>query len=453
MSSAIPDTEVGRQLRWLVEAVRRLPISVPDLEMHLAPALLARLPPDRLNAVFARAGATATTRFVAVVTATPTSIEATVDPGSGGPPLVVSLAADGDGRIAELAVRPIALTPRADRGLPPLSLPQPTGPSAVGTVTVVVTDDARGGRRIPVQLWYPAVGIDPGAGPALYAPPGTSAALAEELAVPVGDVGAIRTHATSAPRPATGGDRLPLVLFSPGLGVTRPFYSGLAADLASHGYVAAVLDHPGNGALVELPDGPPMEAVDQSEDDLRAARVADLRAVLDELQRLDADPGCRLHDALDLDTVALAGHAQGGAAAAEAMRIDDRFRAGIDLDGPLYGEVVGTGLDRPFLLVSSDRPDQAEDDTWTSFRAQSPAALSLLVAGTGPMSFSDWPTLASFRPPDEPRQSFDIGTIDPNRSFAVQSAVVVAFLDTHVRGIPAPLLDGPSPEYPEVRFR
>jgi hypothetical protein len=34
----------------------------------------------------------------------------------------------------------------------------------------------------------------------------------------------------------------------------------------------------------------------------------------------------------------------------------------------------------------------------------------------------------------------------------VTSDLLLAFFNAHLSGTPAPLLDGPSPEYPEVQF-
>ena len=124
----------------------------------------------------------------------------------------------------------------------------------MGTETFVVTDAARDGRRIPVQLWYPADRRSARKSrPARYALPATSAALAELLAVPVEDVAAIKTNAFAGPDLARTRRRLPVVLFSPGFGVSRLFYSGLAADLASHGYLVAVLEHPGESSPSSSP--------------------------------------------------------------------------------------------------------------------------------------------------------------------------------------------------------
>ena len=55
------------------------------------------------------------------------------------------------------------------------------------------------------------------------------------------------------------------------------------------------------------------------------------------------------------------GHSMGGATAAATMRLDRRLAAGVDLDGTLYGPVVGAGLPRPFLLMSS--PDTTAPTT------------------------------------------------------------------------------------------
>ena len=155
VSSSIPDTPVGDQLRWLLDAMRNLPIPTPDVEAHFSAEFLARLPADQLNAVLADVGDGSTTRFLGVTVMTPTSIDAALDPGTGAARAVVSMSVDGDGRITSLFGKPFPLEPRAVLGLDPVSLPEPTGPMPVGTDTVVATDDTRDGRRIPVQLWYP----------------------------------------------------------------------------------------------------------------------------------------------------------------------------------------------------------------------------------------------------------------------------------------------------------
>lgn len=456
LSTEIPDSPAGRQLGWMLEAARHLPIPAPLIEEHFSAGFLAQFPPDQLNALLTPSGDPQSLRFLGVLAQTPSSLDAALDPGAGQPRQVFAVAVDGDGRVAGLRGKPFPVGPRSARGLGPVSLPRPSGPSPVGQRAIVATDAARPGRRIPVDLWYPA---KPGpARPARYALPATAARLAEELAVSVEDVVSVKTNALASPKVATSGRKLPVVLFSPGAGVNRLLYSGLSADLASHGYLVAVLEHPGETQPVEFPDGtvaPPVPV--DSEDGLLAllpTRVADVRSVLAHLKKMNSQTGSPLRAALDLDRVALAGHSLGGATAAEAMRLDRRFRAGVNLDGTLFGDVVATGVDRPFLLMSSGRPEEPEeDDTWVPFEKASAAAQSLHVDGTAHMDFSDLPALTALRPAGEPRQAYGLGTLAPGRSFALQSTYVLAFLDRHLRGEAAPLLDGPSAKYPEVQFR
>lgn len=451
-ATSIPDTPTGHQLRWFLEATNSLPIPVAAIEEHFSAGFLTQVPPDQLNLLLTQQGFSTLTLF-RVVSTTEMSIDAAVNFGTGGSPLVLALTVDADGRIAGIGTKFIPLPPRAERGLAPVSLPRPTGRYPVGTETFVVTDEAQDGRRIPVQLWYPADRRSATtSSPAQYALPVTSATIAELLAVPVEDVAAIETNSFAGPDLARSRRRLPVVLFSPGSGVSRFFYSGLAADLASHGYLIGVLDHPGEDQPVEFPDGSvlPPGPVD-SEEALLAVRMADIRAAQGLLARLDAEPGGRMYNALDLRKVVLAGHSFGGAVVAEAMRLDQDVSVGINLDGTMWGPVVDTGLDRAFLLFGSDGHAE-QDPTWTSFRTHSPKTTTLEIAGADHMNFTDLPDLFALRSPDEPREFLGIGPIDTRRSTTIQTAYVRAFLDHHLRNKPSPLLDGPSRRYPDVRF-
>lgn len=45
-----------------------------------------------------------------------------------------------------------------------------------------------------------------------------------------------------------------------------------------------------------------------------------------------------------------------------------------------------------------------------------------------------------------------IGTLDPARALRIQQAHPLAFFDLHLRGRRGHLLDGPSANFPEVKF-
>ncbi|WP_425265297.1 alpha/beta hydrolase family protein [Streptomyces rubellomurinus] len=214
-----------------------------------------------------------------------------------------------------------------------------------------------------VQLWYPAQKSPAGAQRAQYLgrteqeARTVSDALAGAVCLPgflVDGVPRARTHAVFNAPVAGGGDRFPVVLFSPGAGGVRTQNTAWAEELASHGYVVAALDHPYDSAAVVLDDGRTIRAATASTGDRdadeelaagwTAVRAADLGFVLTRLESLDrgtiAAPLVGREPStgrLDTARAAVTGHSMGGAAALQAARQDPRFAAVIDLDGYPHG--------------------------------------------------------------------------------------------------------------------
>lgn len=129
--------------------------------------------------------------------------------------------------------------------------------------------------------------------------------------------------------------KLPLLVFSPGMGVAPGAYASLLRGIASHGYVVLAVAHPR-----PLPDSLP---------DIAGRIADDLVATLDRLQRSDVPL-----DDIDLGRIGVFGHSLGGAAAALACRSDPRYKAGIDFDGTVFGDVTQFGVPRPFMLFMAD---------------------------------------------------------------------------------------------------
>lgn len=77
--------------------------------------------------------------------------------------------------------------------------------------------------------------------------------------------------------------------------------------------------------------------------------------------------------------------------------------------------------------------------------------------GAGHLSFTDLPhaALPGNLPGHLPADTYAalLGTIAPARATALTRAYTRAFADHFLRGRPAPLLDGPSPRFPEVELR
>lgn len=183
--------------------------------------------------------------------------------------------------------------------LPRPVFPEPSGRYAVGTTVVQWTDSARpeeatadpGDRRtVVVQLWYPAQESPAEAARARYLGRTEREArlvargVADHLGVPgllLDEVPRARTHAVPGAAVAAGGERFPLVLFSPGLGGVRTQNTAWAEELASRGYVVAAVDHPYDSAAVVLADGRVIRTRlratgDPEETDARFAAVVNL---------------------------------------------------------------------------------------------------------------------------------------------------------------------------------
>ncbi|WP_405167297.1 hypothetical protein OG203_20755 [Nocardia sp. NBC_01499] len=265
--------------------------------------------------------------------------------------------------------------------VPVPDLPRPTGPYAVGTEIFrwvdrdrpeTATDSAEDRRNVVVQAWYPA---DPAArgGRSEYLD-GLNRLPKNITMLPrclMRGYHRIDTHGRTEVSINADRARWPVVLFSPGYGAPRAFYTGLIADLASRGFVVLAVDHPYEVAVTELADGtiatPRQHFLDNDPDESRYmsgqldVRAADLRFVVDQLLRPDT-MGPRLSGHLDTDHVAAIGHSFGGATAAAALAGDPRLKAAANIDGTLYGSLPQQTLTKPFLLVQSDHAETGHSD-------------------------------------------------------------------------------------------
>ncbi|WP_408607419.1 alpha/beta hydrolase family protein [Kitasatospora mediocidica] len=365
----------------------------------------------------------------------------------------------------------IATGPVAAWAFPVPVFPEPTGHFAVGTRVVQWTDplrpetftaDPNDRRTVVVQLWYPAQKSPAGAQRAQYLgrteheARTVSDALARGVGLPgflVDGVTRARTRSVFDAPVATGGERFPVVLFSPGSGGVRTQNTAWAEELASHGYLVAALDHPYDSAAVVLADGRTItnetfSSGDPAKDDELAAgwtaiRAADLSFVVTQLGRVDhgeiTDP---LTGRLDTSRVAVTGHSMGGAAALQAARQDRRFDAVIDLDGYPHGP-TSPSLDQPTLaLTAAITPatdprylprltDALKSNTATSYR--------LTIPGAAHLTFMDAPL---YLPP----VPSIVGSLGRAESPRIVAAATLAFLDATLQGEPG-ALTGVLPAY------
>jgi dienelactone hydrolase len=359
-----------------------------------------------------------------------------------------------------------------------LTLASPTGPYAVGRSEydwIVPTridpfaPDRNAKREVVVWVWYPAPPATRRAATAPYLPAAWVQTRAQDQGISAWiehDLSAIRTHSVADAPLAEAQRAYPVLIMQPGMGPIVTDYTVLAENLASHGYVVFGIDPTYTAKVVVFPDGrvalraegatipDRADAVEADEDANRIQKVwtADARFVLDELERLDADPASRFYQRLDLAHVGLFGHSFGGATALRVCELDARCRAGADLDGTLFSDEAAGSLQRPFLFMTEDGCG-SNCDTMRQMVAKAVAAATCLsVRGAKHFNFSDLPL--RLLPPARLmlRAMGAIGSIRPQRGLEITDAYLVAFFDETLKGVDSGLLQGPSAAYPGVQF-
>ncbi|MFC6333553.1 alpha/beta hydrolase family protein [Paenibacillus septentrionalis] len=333
--------------------------------------------------------------------------------------------------------------------LPKVVLPSPTGPYAIGTTMYHWVDETRmepftletdDHREVIVRVWYPGE-LSSKMTPASYAYDaehihtlikGQPLYIKAILAA----IKRVETHSYSLLPISQAQDEYPVLVLSPGLGASNFMYTSFTEQLASHGYVVAVIEHSYYTEIPTLfPDGRitegkvefHAEANDwESMNEHTQLWKDDVRFVLDRLEHINQDdPHHILTGKLDTNQIGMLGHSFGGATAAQVMHYDPRVLAGINMDGFPYGEKLDQGLINPFLFILSPDTDkfarsELEEKEWREYDLDSREAYEQLagefmlrkhgmlrnggsewvVQGTDHMSFSDVgmysPLLGSF---------------------------------------------------------
>lgn len=332
--------------------------------------------------------------------------------------------------------------------LPVPALTPPDGPYRVGTSTFrwvdesrpeLATDDPADRRNVIVQAFYP-VADDANGPPSVYMdglhnlPPRVSG-LPRFL---LRDLNRTDTHCISGAPIGTQRARWPVILFSPGFGASRAFYTSLTAGLASRGMAVLAIDHPYEAGVAELADGRVVSTVIRrrpGDRDLipymtaqQDLRVADLRFALDRIASLP------LAEHLDLDRIAAVGHSFGGASSLAALAQDRRIRCAVNIDGTPYGVLPEAHLDRPVMWLQNDltesqvSPRYLDGNTRILHGLRSAAGYRFQARHVNHFGFTDFPCLLS--PPGRWLLSLAMGGArDPESIHRATVALVTAFVD------------------------
>lgn len=287
-----------------------------------------------------------------------------------------------------------------------ISLPEPSGSNAVGTIVWHWIDTTRPEaltatdgdyREITVQAWYPAALNSPAAA-APYAPY-------------YQDWSNVTSWSKSAPalRPST--EALPVIVLAPGRGMPSHFYTFVAEELASHGYFVMAVNSPHSGR-VAYPDGRlvlpseryaipfetlvgPYEEVDKFYAEAAESGAADIAFALRRIEQINQnDPESRFTRRLDTSRFGAFGHSLGGRIVGAAVAADDRFVAYASMEGVPPRAARKNGMDAAVLMMlSSELPDMAQPNIRDVIPNRRNDVYIATLEGYGHNSVSDLPLI------------------------------------------------------------
>jgi len=340
-----------------------------------------------------------------------------------------------------------------------IPLPATTGSFAIGTTVLHLTDSGRrenldpgnhGPRELMIQIWYPV--DDSVSGRAK----GRVSDFVESW------FEREREHSIIDAPISLARTTYPVLIFCPSWHGQRGQNFFQVAELVTQGFIVVGIDHPYGSAVTVFTDGRVARARLVPFQDLSSeqtlqdsndyidrqlrVRVGDVEFVVAQLEKYNSTKSKNLLSGrLDLSRLGIFGYSFGGAVAAQACWQDKRFKAGIDLDGSIFGEVANDGVRQPFLFLfeTTEPPGAAElgsgnlqkrlkaqlDARDIRIARQSVAKYGSVltgVAGTRHANFTD--------PPAFPAIGYylrDTGRLNVRQGLQIINAFTVAFFEKY----------------------
>jgi dienelactone hydrolase len=366
-----------------------------------------------------------------------------------------------------------------------VTLPQPTGPFAVGCTTYAWGDEspdtlapvAGTKREIFIWMWYPAVDRPAKTYEYLPSPWRTELERTQPgiFKIMSRDLSKVHSYSLTNADISPKQSSYPVVIFRAGASSQVTNYTTLVEDLASYGYIVVGIDAPYRTRVVVFPDGRVVERTPENNPELfsgeelnhraiklMAAWTSDMSFVLDKLGQLNiSDESGKFRGKLDMTRVGVFGHSFGGAQAAQFCHEDSRCKAGIDIDGFPLGSVVKTGLHQPFMFLISGEGDFSTDDEIRKFKAYIQSIYDrlpengrkwLVISGANHFTFSDDGALLKSRIILSIFRFFGKLGINGPRQLAVTSYCVCSFFNEYLKGTNGPRFDVPTQLYPEIQI-
>ena len=387
---------------------------------------------------------------------------------------------------------------------PVFRLPKPSGPYKVGTTIFhfldssrleTLTEDPNDHREFMARVWYPAE-------PPLKARPVPyrkySPAIGSILQQGAANFGKqtpdfiyshldlLKSNSYPDAPVANAPSAYPVICFSAGFLSDLDENQIYFEELSSHGYVVISLNQPFESQSVVQPDGrivpfskahaeefqrtteettPLWKRFWESKNMEERATIAkqilekgtflnkiirirseDYRFLATELNKLNSgERKSLLTGKLDISKLGIFGYSGGGAVAGQVCAVDSRFKAGINLDGFQFGDVIDNKVKQPFMIMYSEGFAGSNDSMLQNFQN---VTYEVTIKGTKHMDYSDNPLIF----PLSKRLGMS-GPISSRRMLRITNDYILSFFEKYLKGKDAALLDGPPLQYPEVKFK
>jgi len=275
--------------------------------------------------------------------------------------------------------------------LPIPRLPVPSGPEAIGTITVELTDPEReelygltpgGARRLVAQVWYPALRVtDDSPGPWSDDWDVVAPAVSKLLGLPgwfLSHTGYVQSHSVPSAPVAPG--TFPVVVYSHGWTGFRTIAINQIETLVSNGFLVVAVDHTYGAVATRFDDGEvagydpaafPLEedvgdeAYHQAAETLVEVFGDDLVTLVDALEAGADGPFGPIADSADVARLGVYGHSTGGGGAVSFCLQDERCDAVLGLDPwveTIPDRVLAISAPIPALYMRSDEWRGTEND-------------------------------------------------------------------------------------------
>ncbi|PTX41497.1 platelet-activating factor acetylhydrolase isoform II [Christiangramia gaetbulicola] len=356
---------------------------------------------------------------------------------------------------------------------PVFKLPELQGEYQVGTRDMlfntdrdeVITEDPSDRRKLMAKIWYPSKETSDQRD--LYIDEGGRHGFAQKYGLPDAAFNYLDKIETKVYRDTkVAEEEFPVLIFSHGYNSKANGYYALLSEVASHGYIIIALNHTYESTGATFPDGsevyfdyeyarkiesgtwekltPVREAFQKNipfeerhpvvKKGLESYFVRgiverwseDISDVVSELADLNASGF--LKGRLDLENIGVFGHSRGGGAAGNALLMDDRIKAGANIDGVQWGRIVDTSFDDPFLYISADWPENKEDlNSHAYINKSKDVFYEARILNTLHSNFMDIPLMIPINAISQ------AGSIDPYLGIEITNSLLVAFFDKHLK--------------------